>query len=381
MSKPDHLDRRRFFKKSAFLSSLFLAPRLLLGNIERKNEKSYKTLGLWDDGFKIGRVRTDFNSPTKGTEENPLTLTACHFAGDDPYLITAGASWGMRGCKTTPVAFENSNSYTNGEDWPKNNFWVLSVNNEPAYSTDFNSGPPDQSLPISKPGKGIIGLDIVKDGESGSCEAIMDLDHAFVKEEGAEGMIPFLSIGADSNRGNGQLITLLNPENKDVKQKIQFTVRMDAVRNMVVNKTAGMFWFIVSAKWEGIYRMVFVPLYYFHGLEKPEDRKMVNHGHWNWNIEESFFYPGGDLIYFQPEGLKANGMPIEEITEVGKEYTYTIDIQRIFELASKNSYGKSFDIPLPKDRKDIPVTGIHWAAEMYGPNARLAFTLKSMEML
>jgi hypothetical protein len=50
-----------------------------------------------------------------------------------------------------PPPWAQSNSATNAPSWPTDNFWVVSANNEPAYS-QLNSGPPNQSLPLNSGG-------------------------------------------------------------------------------------------------------------------------------------------------------------------------------------------------------------------------------------
>ncbi len=333
--------------------------------------------GLWDQGFISGRVRTDYDSPSKGTIKSPLTLTSCLFTDGDPIIIPAGPSWDKKSCSLSPTIYARSNAYTNSSHWPMDNFWVLSVNNEPAYQKKFNSGPPNQSLPISEPGKGIIGFAVKKKRYKNklSSKAILSLDHSFAPS-GAEGYIPFLGIGAHWKRGNSKPISFLNPSEKHVPQKILFTATMLKEKNIGKKGTAGILWFIASAEWDGKQRMIFIAIHH-NGLEHETSSGNFIHGHWNWNIKESFYYPGGDLVYMDAEDLSAIGMEVPPIIAVGQEHEYAIDLQKLFELGSRNINGVTFDKPLPP-RKNIPVTGVHWAVEMTGKNTSLWFAVQHM---
>ena len=118
--------------------------------------------GLWEEGFCIGTVRTDCESLDEGTAANRLTLVPCLYPKwDDELLGPAGASAvGTSPCAMGPDRFTESNPYTNAGGWPGTNFWVLSVNNEFAYDNELNTGPPNQSLPVYKPGEGLMGLQV-----------------------------------------------------------------------------------------------------------------------------------------------------------------------------------------------------------------------------
>lgn len=352
------------------------------GSIGNRNTSAgNRHLGLWDQGFFVGRVRTDYNDPSKGTANSPLTLDSCQYIpGEDELVVTAGPSWNTKECKTQPVVYPASNSFTTVSGWPQDRYWVLSVNNEPAYGAGVNSGPPNQSLPVLKPGNGVFGLEILEDVsnvESGK-KIILSLDHYFA-QKGAEGYIPFLGLGAEEGRGNGMPITILNSRNKSIPQKIAFELEMLKGENIGRKGSGGVFWFIATARWQGNNRMVFIALYHNGINHKRADGPFI-HKHWNWNIKESFYYPGGDLVYMDAEDVQFPERTINRIQRENEKIDYVIDLQKIFALASVNSQGAAFDVPLPEN-EEVDVTGVHWAVEMTGVGARLQFCLQGMRLL
>ena len=109
--------------------------------------------------------------------------------------------------------------------------------------------------------------------------------------------------------------------------------------------------------------------------------RSFRHAHWNWNIRESFFFPGADQVFMDAEDVAVLGAgSFPRLTEVGQEQTYVIDLQEIFELARDGADRLGFDEPLPATA-DIPILGVHWAVEVAGETTRLAVSLEAMQML
>lgn len=353
-----------------------------VNRIENRNASTDSAYsGLWDQGFVVGSLRSDYNDVTKGTVNNPLTLDKCQFTpGEDELIVTAGPSWNIKECKTHPVAYPASNSFTTVSEWPQDRYWVLSVNNEPAYGIGVNSGPPNQSLPLLTPGNGVFGLEVLEDvnGVERGKKILLSLDHGFA-EKGTEGYIPFLGLGAEKDRGNGMPITILNARNKSIPHKIAFELEMLKEENIGRKGSGGVFWFIATAHWQGKNRMVFIALYH-NGINHKRAGGPFIHRHWNWNIKESFYYPGGDLVYMDAEDILFSEQTIKRIKHVGEKVSYVIDLQEVFSLASVNPQNIAFDAPLPENG-EVEVTGVHWAVEMTGVEARLQFSLKGMRLL
>ena len=105
--------------------------------------------------------------------------------------------------------------------------------------------------------------------------------------------------------------------------------------------------------------------------------KLFYHAHWNWNIRESLFYPGADIVYLDAEDLSKEEMVLPRLEQVGQKLTYSIDLQVLFTIASRSQHGVSFDIPFP-NTPDLPVYGVHWAVEVCGEKNYLGCFLRDI---
>ena len=163
---------------------------------------------FWDQGFKDGAWRTDFISDLAGTQLSPLTYDSqCLFpellCGNGPQVgepTSAGTSLGM----------------------PGDRYWVVSINNEPAFENFTGgsvAGVPGQAHPLPQNGPMWTyypeSFTVSVDTEAGED---FPRAHLIVRhqgptnshdEKGADG-IPFVSIGAQANRGNGVAVGALN---------------------------------------------------------------------------------------------------------------------------------------------------------------------------
>jgi len=124
-----------------------------------------------------------------------------------------------------------------------------------------NSGPPDQSLPVVEPGKGVMGLAVDRsaNGAGAGCRIRLLVDPRL--GEPNEAGIPFLGIGAQSDRGNGVPISVLHPSRAALKRRVAFSLKLDTVHVADIPGNAVSIWFYAFALWDGKPRMAMVSLY------------------------------------------------------------------------------------------------------------------------
>ncbi len=202
-------------------------------------------------------------------------------------------------------------------------------------------------------------------------------------EKGAGG-IPFVSVGAQANRGNGVAVGALN--NPFRPHNVRFTANLfDWKTSDSSNMWA--FMYAISA-WpdeagNSIQRGVFLSLK--HMGERSDLSSQDNPGHpfdWNWPIRESFFYPGVDWGFIDSEDLNNGpeawhcGFTVPVITEKLTDYPFNVDLQKLFECANRRGL---FRTPMP-DSGELPIKGVHWAVEMSGAEAYLWMAVHGMEM-
>jgi hypothetical protein len=187
-----------------------------------------------DQGLVNAVVRTDYNSQTEGQSSNPLTFV-------NPCIFSVAM------CGNSPTVFSATNSFSqNTSGYPTSNYWVLDFNNEHSYDkrcplnpdppgwcsppggilfTTNNPGPPNQSIPRSAPGYGLMGFTAFIDSPAGEnfYRAHLVMNGTFPNPQFAG--TPFMAIGAERYRGNnGVAPGFLNysPGNK----RVQFKARL-----------------------------------------------------------------------------------------------------------------------------------------------------------
>ncbi len=90
--------------------------------------------------------------------------------------------------------------------------------------------------------------------------------------------------------------------------------------------------------------------------------------HWNWPVQESFYYPGAEIAMLSSVQLLGNcgiEMPRQPL-EVGNQQ-YSVDITAIFACASDL---KLFTSQMPRF-SDIDLDGFHWYMESVGTRGAL----------
>jgi hypothetical protein len=216
-------------------------------------ESGLSTSGYW---------RTDFDDPNLRLP----ALRSCIWpflganqrgdANDDPLRLDgAGATWRhgpsaplqfvtpSNWCLTydtlranPPSPWSQSNSATNAPSWPTGNFWVVSANNEPAYS-QLNSGPPNQSLPlnagavysVSATGDAfVLGVD--------NTQTPKDIHGNVIVNGGA----PYISIGAQMGRGSAGALAFVDPGGPDTYLEFSATKNLEAGRSIRITRCSPM---------------------------------------------------------------------------------------------------------------------------------------------
>ncbi len=357
------------------------------------------TYGFADQGFHQASIRTVYDSAYEGTALDPLTLTS-------PCLWSSSQS--IVGCPTGPTVYSQSNWWR--QNWDNNcgayypcTYWVLLMNNEPAFN-NCNSGPPEASLPRAEPGAGIMGFTAITGSLGGEtfprAHLVLNLYHPNPCDSGYG--IPFLSLMADRDRGNGgRTPGALNPSASSIPSKVRFTARLwDMGLPDCPACTGGDFiqpgkgyldfalWAV--AEWGGKPRMLFVNLIhrnieYFTPAEDPNSKQPPLPGatgrdfEWNWPIAEDTLNPGADLALFEAEALPSlcnYTLPVLSGTP-GEEITYTADLQKLFRCAS--------DRGLFRDRMpataDLPIKTVGWKNEGIGQNGAIWTSVHGMEMI
>lgn len=340
-----------------------------------------------DSLFSNPRVKTDYVSPTEGTYSNPLTIGNCLYTNDsDPILITL--------CNpVTPTIWPQSNQFEQGASRP--NYWVLSANNENFRST-LNSGPPNQSEPVYIPQEmnNLLEFTILTNSLPGESKwrAHMIADHTpnGLQNPQGPGGIPFLGLGADSRRGNGQPVGYLN--NTTGMNSTFFASRIWAA----VHPGTGVALMYVYAmtEWKNssgktIPRGIFVALYH-EGTDHSTSTQSCDpnvdgafggqgycsgiHKHWNWPIEESFFYPGADWVYIDAEDAGWVCGENIAVSRLNLDTGHAVNWEHLFECLSPY-----FDDPMPST--EVPLLGVHWAVEVSGAGNAIWASVDSMLML
>ena len=153
--------------------------------------------GIDDPHIQVGVLRTEYDDPRAGTSARPL-------------LVDCEASAYPELCAGIDTVFRESNSYAN-RSGPLASYWMLTVNNDKSFVERCEEGgPPDQSIPVSAPGKGLAGVAVFS-GVTGNV-VHLDVNQKDFPNPCGEGAAPFVGFGAYWGRGNSTPIGYLNAE-------------------------------------------------------------------------------------------------------------------------------------------------------------------------
>ena len=357
-----------------------------------------------DAGIRAARIRSDFAAGV-GTSAAPLTLTydrptpeGCLFSAADSFAGCAGRAglpnlpngqpvWA--GGVQTREACGGSTTRT-GDTWvgciaynsspyfalnnPASQYWVVIANDEPSFD-HCNSGPPGLSHPIASatatPGP-LYGFDVVSSG--GSPEKHLRITLAlgnknfYCNDTGQyEYTIPFLSVGAQKGRGNTGPVATIS-RGGSPRGTLVFDAGISSLVPLGCRNGSGSICNSSSlgvhagiygiATWGGVPHMLFVD---FYGLGV-QDYSMYAPGtsKWNWPIEESFYYPGAEVITFVAGTQLSTycGFDLPRYTTDFAQRHYAVDFGRLFACA--NSLGL---VSPPMPAGNIALDGIHWYIE------------------
>ncbi|MET0344876.1 MAG: hypothetical protein ABW218_01315 [Casimicrobiaceae bacterium] len=325
--------------------------------------------GIWDQGLIDGRWRTDYFDPATASAREPLLLDA----GPDaqcwlsvPPFVGGGASPFGTGCLTSPTTYSVSNAASSDGSFDAPNFWVITANSEPAYLTPHNTGPPNQTDPISAPGAGLYAIAVLPDNESAApspktAHLIINkrLDPHVHHDKG-----PFLSYGVQSDWGNGKgAVTVLRA---GAPKMLRFAATLYDIAPDPVADHVNLAFVIVEAQWGGIKRWSYLRLL---------DRNYPINGRYsfNWNILQSFLFPGADIVFRDAHSVDSacrekipgwNAVvpmmaPAQTFLTHGNaaRRSYSLDLEQLFDCLSDE-----FLSPMPPSGP-IQITGIHFAIE------------------
>lgn len=338
-------------------------------------------VGFADPGMQTGRARTPYDSRRAGLPGSPVTLlkpfstsTGCLFDDDaDDLVLDAPCPDGPGVYGTTSHAFGQHGGWRDGPP-----FWVVDINNEPAYDP-CNPGPPHLSLPLTRPDEGLAGFRMVRDGAAYAAHLALTLSYPNPCGWRA---IPFLSVGARDDRGNGMPVGVLNPKPRSMPHRIRFRLVLetfDPPRTPAGTDGAAFVLLFALSEWRGVPRMLYVNLLHFN-------REIPNNGAlgrvWNWPVAEHYLFPGADIAYFDADRISdLCGIDVPAFLPVpGESREYDMDLHGLFRCASRLGLFRD-RMPRPRNGRNLPIHGVHWALEAQGSDGQIWASVHQPEMV
>jgi len=391
-------------RAGAFVSALLLMPMAV---------HDAPAQSIWDAGLRDGATRTDLADGVGGpTQMLNLSYTqagqqGCEWNAQDTWFRCAGRA-GLSDLPGLGPVWEGSmeryaacggDPTRIGDSWlgcleyssspffsvgvVADHYWTVHANDEPSFD-QCNPGPPGLShaiRSISDPTPAVfrIGLD-QSSGGNGIVKLMLDAggkDYYCANVGALQYSIPFLSWGAQANRGNGGPVGYIG-RGGSARGTINFDAWIDDYVSFGCKAGTGAICTATSVgvhagiyaltSWGGSARMLFVDLY---GIGS-EDTSIAppTEDLWNWPVADSMFYPGADVAEIAAgDQLSAYcGIVIPRLGSVGQRVHYQVDFGPLFRCASDHGL---FASPMPSD--DIALDGVHWFIE--GPATSGHFTL------
>lgn len=333
---------------------------------------------FWDQSFVNGAARSDFDSPQIGTSQSPLSYGECLFTDNNVMYPCSGQT-------TWPVSnWDSFGDVTSG-------FWVLSANDEP-WKFSTTDGPPNQSHAIGEPGSPGFGFhygNIQGDGLNDGGHIIINTDLLYSSQYDDWVDAPFLSIGAERDRGNNGIppatLNGLDHWMYGAFQYLQFKAQLWASQDGEHGgsyRHAGLY---IVAEWGqtggGVDhpRGIFLMLHEDADSDPSIDGTLLPHGYgtldWNWPFEQSFFYPGADWFFvtighlssFCPQAVIGSNQSLSPTFGAGNLTSYKFHLTHMFDCIEQ-AYSPWTD-PFPTN-EIVDVRGIHWYVEGYAAAAQ-----------
>jgi len=357
-----------------------------------------------DADIRAARARSDF-APGVGTAAHPLRLTytqptaeGCLFPAQSSFAACPGRaglpnlpngqpvwaggvevreacggsttrvgdSWiGCTGYATSPYFSINN---------PGTSYWVLVGNDEPSFD-QCNEGPPGLSHVIASTSATpapLYGFDVVTSSGSPGKRLRITLDLGN-KNFFCAGVnhnvytIPFVSVGAQSGHGNTGPVAYISRDGS-AHGTIAFTGGMstyatpscrtgtaDICNPGSLGIHAGIYGI---ARWGGVPHLLFLDFYGFgvqdYSMYAPGESK------WNWPIEESFYYPGAEILSFVAGSQLSTycGIDLPRYTTDLAKRRYRIDFGALFACADRLGL-----LAQPMPSGEIALDGVHWYIE------------------
>ena len=341
------------------------------------------TIAFRESGFPTRAVwRTDYDDP----EQREVTLLGCVFPYEganrrgnealDPRMMNAGATvtvpwvrhperggtepdWCVMNGPADHRAWSSSNAATNAPEWPLADFWVVSANSEPAYSRT-QGGPPGQSEPVNA--GGVYGVD----ADAHSFTLSIDNRPPYTGDD-----FPFLSIGASQGHGIDGLVARVATSGAD--RVLEYTITPLRMTDAVDEYGRAHYHDVnlfVEATWGGYKRLVYV------SFASPV---VGTRRWWNWNVLESFWFPGGEINFLGWRELRAcagidpAGVPAIDASSIGTAHAVRLPLRALFECVESRAPALGWTVPRDPSLP-IAITGVHLGLEQadYQPGSGMA---------
>ncbi len=323
----------------------------------------------WDAGLLQGGWRSELPRSSYGTAADPLVFeTPCLFPGVEFALCPATPGLGGPPRRV----FERSNWESSLVD-PRDRFWVVGANAEPAGDARCNSGPPNQSEALGAPFDALFGLAFgpPEDGRApwrNEWRLAIDLAHrpsqlALRPDCITRDYIPYLSIGLASERGSdaapfaefkvGQPGPLLRLGARLLDSNAERFAEGEPPPSDARGQHAGIW---LESHWGGVRRWVWLTL-----LSSFDAGGSSYQAPWNWALRESVHAPGADIVVSALPALRQRCPhlhwqlpPLAPASwQGGVRHALELDVAALFACLADR-----FQQP-PPEGSSLPLTGIH----------------------
>jgi hypothetical protein len=375
---------------------------------------------IQDADLRAGRVRTEL-PPGVGVANHPLNLTytqpepqGCLWNAQDAFSgcpgraglpnlpngapVWAGTLEGREACGGSTTRIGDSwigcIAYDSSPYFALNNpgaqYWVISANDDPSFD-QCNEGPPGLSHPVASANAQAptpFKLDVLavagQPGKQFRVVLKMD-DKNFFCSKTNQYMysIPFLSVGAQNGRGNPGPVGYIS-RHGSAHGTIAFEAGLSSHQvfgckpgTQSICSTAGSgvhAGLYALASWGGVPHLLFVDLFGEGILDDSADAPAESK--WNWPVQDSFFYPGAEVLLFVAGTQLSTYCSIDlpRYTTDLAQRRYRIDFGAIFACAQRLGL-----LTQPMPDTDIALDGVHWYVEGVGTSGTLGFSFSHPE--